>query len=125
MRFVPSLLGALALSIDIDDLARRSKISILITGASGRTSGYVLRALLASQTSAVPELRLLVYSEAAIEKLKAEFPQPQMTSFVIGDYLEAGTLPPALREVDVVFHNGPAFHPQETAMGIELIDAAK
>jgi len=101
-------------------------MTILVTGASGRTSGFVIGALLDGQAAISPsDLRLLVRSEAAIEKLRAKFPQLPPTSFVIGDFLESSTLPPALEGVDVVFHNAPAFHPLETAMGIALIDAAK
>ncbi|OBZ76940.1 NAD(P)H azoreductase [Grifola frondosa] len=98
-------------------------MTILITGAAGRTSGHVIKALLDSPNP--PELRLLVRSQAAVDKLKTEFPKLPPASFVIGDYLEASTLPPAFKGVDIVFHNGPAFHSQETAMGIALIDAAK
>ncbi|EJF62915.1 NAD(P)-binding protein [Dichomitus squalens LYAD-421 SS1] len=84
--------------------------TILITGAAGRTSGYVLRALLESKSVPPSDIRLFVRSQGA---------------FALGDYLEASTLPPALKGVDIVFHNGPAFHALESAMGIALIDAAK
>ena len=47
------------------------------------------------------------------------------SSVVIADYLEQSSLRSALQGVDVIFHNGPAFHAQETAMGIAVIDAAK
>ncbi|OCH93995.1 NAD-P-binding protein [Obba rivulosa] len=101
-------------------------MTILITGASGRTSGFVIEALLDGKAAVPPsDLRLLVRSEAAIEKIRARFPQLPPSSFAIGDYLEASTLPTAVKMVDIVFHNAPAFHPQETAMGIALIDAAK
>ncbi|KZT05929.1 NAD(P)-binding protein [Laetiporus sulphureus 93-53] len=101
-------------------------MTILITGAAGRTSGYVIKALLESPNVSAPDLRLLVRSESAIEKVHARFPQlPPRPSFVIADFLEASTLPAAVQGVDVVFHNAPTFHPQETAMGIAMIDAAK
>lgn len=97
--------------------------TVLITGAAGRTSRCVIRALLAS--GAKLNLRLFVRSEAAVEKVRAEFPQFPRTAFALGDYLEYSTLGPALKGVDIVFHNGPAFHSQETAMGIAVIDAAR
>ncbi len=99
-------------------------MTILITGAAGRTSGFVIGALLSSKTP-IPQLRFLVRSDKSIEKVISQFPQLPRTSFVIGDYLEASTLPPALKGVHTVFHNGPGFHSQETAMGIALIDAAR
>ena len=96
--------------------------TVLITGAAGRTSGYVLRALLDSKANF--NIRLLVRSEAAVEKVRAQYPQLPRSAFAIGDYLEYSTLGPALEGVDIVFHNGPGFHSQETAMGIAIIDAA-
>ncbi|KAI0650086.1 NAD-P-binding protein [Trametes meyenii] len=100
-------------------------MTILITGASGRTSGFVIRALLESKSLSPSDLRLFVRSRDAANKLKAQYGQLTDSSFAIGDYLEVSTLPPALEGVDVVFHNGPAFHALESAMGIALVDAAK
>ncbi|KAI9001261.1 NAD(P)-binding protein [Trametes punicea] len=99
--------------------------TIFISGAAGRTSGFVIRALLQSGSVSPSDLRLLVRSQESVKKLKDRHPQLPDSSFAIGDYLEASTLPPALKGVDIVFHNGPAFHALETAMGIALIDAAK
>ena len=98
---------------------------ILVTGAAGRTSGYVIATLLNQSTVKPEDLRLLVRSEEAVKRLQARHPQLARGSFAIGDYLEQSTLAPALDGVDVVFHNAPAFHPMETGMGIAVIDAAK
>ncbi|KZT71796.1 NAD(P)-binding protein [Daedalea quercina L-15889] len=98
-------------------------MTILITGASGRTSGYVIEALLAS--SPTSDLRLLVRSEVAIQKLTAKYPGLKPANFAIGDLLEPSTIGPAVAGIDVIFHNGPSFIPNETAMGIALIEAAK
>lgn len=96
---------------------------VLVTGASGRTSGYVIRALLNSASP--PDLRLFVRSEAAIKNLTSQDPRLKAAKFAIGDFLEESTLPPAVQGVDVIFHNAPALHPNETAMGIALIESAK
>ncbi|KAI0080461.1 NAD(P)-binding protein [Panus rudis PR-1116 ss-1] len=98
-------------------------MTILITGAAGRTSGYVIERLLAS--SAQPDIRLLVRSQASAEKVRTRFPTLPQSAFVIGDFLETHTLPPAVQGVDIVFYNAPAFHPLESAMGIAMIEAAK
>ncbi len=99
-------------------------MTILITGAAGRTSGYVIRTLLEGGTQ--PNvLRLFVRSEAAVEKLQAEYPQLPRSSFAIGDYLEPKSLSIAFQGVDIVFYNGPAFQSLETAMGIAAIEAAQ
>ncbi|GBE77182.1 NAD(P)-binding protein [Sparassis latifolia] len=100
-------------------------MTILITGAAGRTSTFVVRELLQSSSVAPQNLRLLVHSSNAVEKVRAQYPQIPESSFVVGDYLEANTLPPAFEGVDIVFHNAPTFHPLETAMGIAVINAAK
>ncbi|KAI0795576.1 NAD(P)-binding protein [Abortiporus biennis] len=100
-------------------------MTILITGASGRTSRYVLKAILIVAEASPPDLRLMVHSQHGIDKLKAEFPDLPESSFVIADYMEASTLPPVMKNVDIVFHNGPAFSSLEAAMGIALIDAAR
>lgn len=96
--------------------------TVLITGAAGRTSGFVIGALLASKANL--NLRLFVRSEAAVKRVRAKFPQLKREAFALGDYLECSTLGPAFKDVDIVFHNGPGFHSQETAMGIALVDAA-
>lgn len=98
---------------------------ILITAAAGRTSGYVLKELLASKSVKAEDLRLLVRSEASIKKVQSRHKQLPRSSFVIADFLEKSTLGPAVEDVDIVFHNAPAFSPLESAMGIALIDAAK
>lgn len=97
-------------------------MTILITGAAGRTSGYVIRALLDSAPT--PSLRLLVHSTAGAETVRKHYHLPD-SAVVVGDYLDQNTLRSAFQDVDVVFHNGPVFHSQETAMGIALIDNAK
>lgn len=100
-------------------------MTILITGAAGRTSGYVIKTLLEREGVPPSDLRLLVRSNAALEKVRTKFPQLTSSSFVIADYLEASTLPPAFKDVDLVFYNGPAFNPFEIAMGIAAIQAAR
>ncbi|KAL6303958.1 NAD-P-binding protein [Sparassis latifolia] len=100
-------------------------MTILITGAAGRTSGYVIRAILQVTSFSESHIRLLVHSQDTIQELRAHYPQLPPSAIVTGDYLEASTLPPVFEGVDVVFYNAPAFHPQETAMGIAVIDAAK
>lgn len=100
-------------------------MTILITGAAGRTSSYVIQALLNSPTTTPKDLLLLVRSESSLDKVKQKWPQLPSSAFVVGDYLEQSTLASAFKGVDIVFYNGPAFHQQETAMGIAAIDAAK
>jgi len=41
---------------------------------------------------------------------------------VVAEYL---SLPPDSKDVDVEFYNSPSLHPNKTAMGINVINAAK
>ncbi|KAI0089559.1 NAD-P-binding protein [Irpex rosettiformis] len=97
-------------------------MTILITGAAGRTSGYVIRAL--QRSPQPPALRLLVRSEGSAKKVQETYGVGP-SSVAITDYLERKSLHAALQGVDVVFHNGPSFNSQEAAMGIAVIDAAR
>ena len=99
-------------------------MTVLITGANGRTSRQVIRTLLS--TSDCPPLRLLVHSRISLAKLGSSFPQllAPPHKIIIADYLKPDTLSPAFDGISVVFHNGPAFHPSEALMGIAVIDAA-
>ena len=96
---------------------------VLITGATGRTSSAVIQALLDSKFGFNP--RFFVRSEEAVERVQAKFPQINRDRFVLGDFLEASTLGPALEGIDIVYHNGPSMHSQEVAMGVAIIDAAR
>jgi uncharacterized protein YbjT (DUF2867 family) len=100
-------------------------MAVLITGANGRTSRHVIKALLSNPKC--PPLRLLVHSQSSLETLGSAFPQLLSSphSIIIADYLKSSTLTPAFKGISMVFHNGPAFHQSETLMGIAVIDAAK
>ena len=96
-------------------------MTVLLTAASGRTSRYVLRALLPSTT----DIRLLVRSQKSIDSLKQNFPKLTDEHFItVPNLLDVQALASACQGIDVVFYNGPAFVSTETAMGIAMIDAA-
>lgn len=100
---------------------------VLVTGANGRTSRHVVRALLDAPNP--PPLRLLVHSGSSISALKSDFSslasQDSPHEIIVADYLVPSELRPALTGIHTVFYNGPAFASQETAMGIAMIDMAK
>ena len=97
--------------------------TILVTGAPGRTSSYVVRALLEQVNPFY--IRLLAHSPASAEVIRTSFPSIPERNIFVGDYFDNEALAKALQGVQIVFHNGPAFHPLEAAMGISLIEAAK
>lgn len=97
--------------------------TIFVTGTPGRTSSYVVRALLEQMDPS--HVRLLAHSPASAETIHTSFPSIPESNVFVGDYFDNEALAKALQGVQIVFHNGPAFHPLESAMGISLIEAAK
>jgi uncharacterized protein YbjT (DUF2867 family) len=87
---------------------------ILVTAAGGNTGAYVIPALRACDQA----VRALGRSER-IHGLGG----PGVDT-VAGDMLDEAFLDRALEGVDAVVHIGPAFHPQEAAMGRAVIEAA-
>jgi nucleoside-diphosphate-sugar epimerase len=99
-------------------------MTIFISNSTGRTQGYVIRALLAA--SPVPELRLHVRSSKSFEKLATAYPQlSESKPFVAADPLNHAELVKALSGATVVWYNGPEFVPHETAMAVAMIEAAR
>jgi len=96
-------------------------MAILVCGASGRTSGFVIDALL--DRSKAP-LRLLVHRHNTIEALQGKFPTESI-DYVVGDNLDRKSLMAAMQGVDIVFYNSPPLDAQETAMGISVVQAAQ
>lgn len=91
--------------------------TVLVIGATGRFASLV-----------VPELarrgarvRALIRDPAKIGVAKGS----GISEAVIGDLRNRESLDEAVRGVDGVFHIGPAFAPDEAALGITLVEAAK
>lgn len=96
-------------------MSQRSN-TILVVGATGRFAGLV-----------VPELarrgarvRALIRNEAH-GTLAKSFGAAEIA---IGDLRERGSLDRALEGAAGVFHIGPAFAPDEAAMGVSMVEAA-
>ena len=88
--------------------------TILVVGATGRFAGLV-----------VPELarrgarvRALIRNEARGTLAKSL----GAAEIAIGDLRERGSLDQALQGTAGVFHIGPAFAPDEAAMGVSMVD---
>jgi uncharacterized protein YbjT (DUF2867 family) len=89
----------------------------LVTGAAGKTGRHILAALLAKGHA----VRALAHSEEGRRDLEAM----GVRDVVIGDMLDAAALARAMKGVRAVVHIGPAMHPSESIMGINVIDAAR
>jgi uncharacterized protein YbjT (DUF2867 family) len=95
-------------------------MSITVVRASGKTSSYVLHALISSTSLPV---RAIVRSEETIDTVRAA--HPLLTDVVsVGDYMNTTAIDAALKGAQVVWYNGPAFVANAAAEAISVIDAA-
>jgi uncharacterized protein YbjT (DUF2867 family) len=96
-------------------------MTIVIVGASGRTSSVVLKALHAS--TSLP-IRAVVRSEHAVDSVKAAHHPPLTDVVAVGDYLNTTKLDAALQGARVVWYNAHAFVANTASSAISVIDAA-
>ena len=90
---------------------------ILIIGASGRTASFILPSL----AQRWKRLRLVCNSVASLARLVKDYPAAEVVKV---DLAEPSSCIALLKGVTTVFHIGPPFHPHETEIGYNLIDAA-
>jgi uncharacterized protein YbjT (DUF2867 family) len=90
--------------------------TVLAVGATGRLAGLV-----------VPELarrgvrvRGLVRDEASAAPVR----ERGAAEIAVGDLRDPDSLAEAARGADGVFHIGPAFHPDEARLGVNMVEAA-
>ncbi|WP_296223901.1 NmrA/HSCARG family protein [Ralstonia sp. UBA689] len=91
--------------------------TVLVVGAAGKFAGLVVPELVARGV----RVRGLVRSE----RDAARATQRGAGEVAIGDLRDLGSLERAVAGVDGVFHIGPAFAPDETQMGLNMVDAAR
>ncbi|RWC54875.1 NmrA/HSCARG family protein [Mesorhizobium sp.] len=91
--------------------------TVLVVGATGRFAGLVVPELVRRNAS----VRALVRDRPAnIEKAR----KLGASEVVTGDLRNHQSLESAVEGVDGVFHIGPAFAPDEAAMGVAMVEAA-
>ncbi|CAN7588759.1 epimerase [Ensifer sp. Root142] len=89
---------------------------ILVVGATGRFAGLVIPELV--RRGAVVRALIRDRSNTSLaQSLGAQ-------QVAVGDLRDRDSLDIALQGVDGVFHLGPAFAPDETAMGIAMVEAS-
>lgn len=89
---------------------------VLATGGSGHFAGLVVPALVRAGV----EVRALVHDPD-----RADVPRRQgAAEVVLGDLADPASLEEAVRDIDAAFLITPAFAPDATRMGLNLIDAA-
>jgi uncharacterized protein YbjT (DUF2867 family) len=96
--------------------ANPSKDLLLITSATGKQASTLLPLL-----SEWKHLRLAVKSESSANKLRQQYPHAEVTQT---DLYSPSNCASLLKDVNVVIHIGPSYHPHETEIGRMMIDAA-
>lgn len=91
-------------------------MKVLATGASGAFAGLVVPALVARGIA----VRALVHDPAKADRPRARGAH----EVVLGDLSDRASVAAAVRGVDGVFLITPAFDPQATQMGLDVVDAA-
>ena len=92
-------------------------MKVMMVGATGRHAHWVLEALLARGVA----VRALVRTEESAEIARGN----GASETVIGDLNDPESLAGAADGVEGVFHIGPGFAPDEAAMGVAIVDAAR
>jgi uncharacterized protein YbjT (DUF2867 family) len=90
--------------------------TILVVGATGRFAGLVVPELIRRNAS----VRALLRDPANAEKAR----QLGVSEVATGDLRNRQSLEKAVEGADGVFHIGPAFAPDEAAMGVAMVEAA-
>lgn len=90
--------------------------TVLAVGATGRLAGLVVPALAARGV----RVRGLVRDEAGAAHVR----ERGASEIAVGDLRDPDSLAEAARGVDGVFHIGPAFHPDEARLGVNMVEAA-
>ena len=98
------------------DFGTSASRTVLVVGATGRLAGLVVPALARRGV----RVRGLVRDEQRAEALRAR----GAGEIAIGDLRDVDSLTAAARGVDGVFHIGPAFHRDETRLGLNMVAAA-
>ena len=90
---------------------------ILFIGGSGRTASFILPNI----SQKAKRLRLACNSSNSHDRLVKEYPQAEV---VIVNLTDPAACRALLHGVSTVFHIGPPYHPRETEIGYNVVDAA-
>jgi uncharacterized protein YbjT (DUF2867 family) len=91
--------------------------TVLAVGATGRLAGLVVTEL--ARRGA--RVRGLVRDESDGPRVR----ERGADEIAVGDLRDPGSLEAAARGADGVFHIGPAFHPDEARLGVNMVEAAR
>jgi uncharacterized protein YbjT (DUF2867 family) len=91
-------------------------MNVLVIGAAGKFAGLVVPELVKRGAT----VRGFVRDESAAERARARGAR----ECVRGDLCDVRSLARAMRDIDGVFHIGPAFAPDEAQMGLNVVESA-
>jgi uncharacterized protein YbjT (DUF2867 family) len=89
---------------------------LVITAASGKQASALL-----PQITNWSRLRLVVHSPSSLQTLKSFHPTAET---IQADLTNPSSCTSILKDATVLYHIGPSFHPHETEIGYNMIDAA-
>lgn len=99
-----------------ETLSRTTGNHVLVVGATGRFAGLVVPELV--RRGAIVRALIRDQSNTGLAKSLGA------THVAIGDLRDRKSLDVALQGIDGVFHLGPAFAPDEAAMGVAIVEAS-
>lgn len=108
-----------ARSRDEEMAAGDARETVVITCASGKQAAPVIRLLSCKKQY---HLRLIAHSSHSQERLREAYPEAEVRA---AELTEPQHCLEVVEDAAVIYHIGPSLHPHETAIGYNMIDAAK
>lgn len=92
---------------------------VVLTGASGKQCSHIIPRLYRSNSI---KLRLVVNSVDSLKNLQQTWPDAEV---VRADLAQPSDCRSLLKGATTLFHIGPSFHPKETQIGYNMVEAAE
>lgn len=92
---------------------------VVLTSAGGKQCQHIIPHLSSNPTL---RLRLVVRSQESQHGLQGQYPSAEI---VQADLADLNACHKTVDGATTVLHIGPSFHPRETEIGLNMIDAAK
>lgn len=92
---------------------------VVLTGASGKQCSHIIPQLCSNNTV---KLRLVVNSRESLERLQQIWENADVVQADLAQPSECHSL---MKGATTAFHVGPSFHPKETQIGYNMIEAAE
>ena len=95
---------------------------IVLTAAGGQQCAHLIPQLAEVKPwGSLYQLRLVVASQTSLQKLQRQYPHAEV---VTADLLSPSDCARIMESATAVYHIGATFHPHETQLGLNVVDAA-